>query len=197
MAAAPPDDPSPDEATDEGENRWGWYVVCNGRIVLAADKTVLSGWSTPDWPQWHSQYNGFMGIVFFSSRRPDILPLTTTKRSVDVSSEVFRRARPKMRDVSRSWISYTYQRKQDLEEAKKREAASAPISIHDIKSRPVAELPVIVRSKPKEQIDNVNYAVHRERLRQLAEALGHSRMSNRDVGLKSFDYAFDELVGDE
>ena len=66
MAAPPPEDLHPDE-TDSGERRFGWYIACNGRIVLAADKTTVSGWGTQEWPQWHRQYSGFIGIVLFSA----------------------------------------------------------------------------------------------------------------------------------
>jgi hypothetical protein len=111
MAAPPPESGDPDEE-DEGDKRFGWYVVCNGRIVLAADKTQVSGWGTDSWPQWHRQYSGFVGLVLFSAANAAALPMTTTKRSVDQSSEVYRRARPHMRDASRSWINYTNTRKQ-------------------------------------------------------------------------------------
>ena len=43
MAAPPPESIDPDDAND-GDKRFGWYVACNGRIVLAADKTTVSGW---------------------------------------------------------------------------------------------------------------------------------------------------------
>jgi hypothetical protein len=113
MAAAPPDNIDPDE--EDGDKRFGWYIICNGRIVLAADKTSVSGWGTEDWPQWHRQYSGFVGIILFTAPKAVALPMTTTKRSVDTSSEIYRRARPRMREVSKQWIAYTNARKQALE----------------------------------------------------------------------------------
>ena len=88
MAAPPPESIDPSE-DDEGDKRFGWYVVCNGRIVLAADKSNVSGWGTDDWPQWHYQYSGFIGIILFTAPNAVALPLTTTKRSVETSSERF------------------------------------------------------------------------------------------------------------
>ena len=69
MSAPPPDGAEPDDMKEK-DKRFGWYVACNGRIVLAADKTSVSGWGLKDmdWPQWHPQYSGFLGIVF--SLRP-------------------------------------------------------------------------------------------------------------------------------
>ena len=125
MAAPPPDNADPDEQ-DDGDKRFGWYVACNGRIVLAADKTILSGWGTDGWPLWHRQYSGFLGIVLFTAANATALPLTTTKRSVDTSSEVYRRARPRMREVTRKWIDYTNARKQALEERQGERGQSHP-----------------------------------------------------------------------
>lgn len=193
MAAPPPDDVEPDEE-DEGDKRFGWYVVCNGRIVLAADKTTISGWGTDGWPQWHRQYSGFMGVILFTSANAASLPLTTTKRSVDVSSEVYRRARPTMREVTRKWIDYTNVRKQAAEEAKKKEATAVAVSIQQIPRLETVRLPTLV-TKPKERVANVNYSIPLARLKKLSSALGSINMPYRDVGLKSFEYTYDDLVG--
>lgn len=196
MAAPPPESSEPDEQA-RGDERFGWYVVCNGRIVLAADKTSVSGWGTEEWPQWHRQYSGFIGIIFFTARNAAALPLTTTKRSVDTSSEVFRRARRRMRDVSKQWIAYTNLRKQALEDAKKKEAAATPVPLFDIAPRAVATLPKLVAAPRREPIANVNYSVPVSRLKKLAQEFGSINMSYRDVGLKSFNYAYDDLIGEE
>ena len=46
--------------------RAGWYVFCNNRAVLAADKSEVTGWGTAGLPKYHSKYNGFIGLLFFS-----------------------------------------------------------------------------------------------------------------------------------
>lgn len=195
MAASPPDSADPDVG-DTGERQYGWYVVCNGRIVLAADKTSVSGWGTEDWPQWHRQYSGFIGMIIFTAENAGALPLTTTKRSVDKSSEVYRRARPKMRDVTRSWIDYTNSRKQALEEAKKIEAAAKPVKLRALTVRDTVQLPTYT-AKPVERMGNIGYSVPVSKIKKLARGMGKSTMSYRDVGLSSFDYAYDDFVGEE
>jgi len=195
MAALPPDSSEPDEQGD-GDKRFGWYVACNGRIILAADKTVLSGWGTDDWPMWHRQYSGFLGLILFTAADATALPLTTTKRSVDAASEVYRRARPQMRDVTKQWIAYTNTRKQALEEAKQKEVDAAPVSIYNVEKSAAARLPALTaRITPTPA--NVLYAVPVVRMRKLAKALGSINLSYKEVGLKSFDYTYDDLVGDE
>lgn len=66
-----------------GPDRWtvpraGWYVVCNGRLVVVADKTELTGWGSEDLPLFHTKYTGFIGIVSFHSADPLSLPWRTT-----------------------------------------------------------------------------------------------------------------------
>ncbi len=195
MAATPLESGDPDE-NDEGEKRFGWYVACNGRIVLAANKTEVSGWGTEDWPQWHRQYSGFIGIILFTAPNTAALPLTTTKRSVDVSSEIYRRARPRMREATKQWIAYTNSRKQALEEAKRKEAAALAVPINAVERHASATLPALV-ARPVERVANVNYSVPVARLKLLAKEFGSINMSYRDVGIQSFDYAYDDMVGDE
>lgn len=195
MLAPPPDTLEPDEKADS-ENLYGWYVSCNGRIVLAADKSTVAGWGADGWPMWHPQYSGFLGLVLFTAANPAALPLTTTKRNVDTTSEIFRHARPRMRDVTRKWIDYTNARKQALDEAKEKERRASLISIYDLKKVDAVKLPALTaRSGPTPA--NVNYSVPLPRMKKLAKALGSINLAYRDVGLKSFDYTYDELVGDE
>lgn len=192
MAAPPPESIDPDDAED-GDKRFGWYVACNGRIVLAADKTNVSGWGTSNWPRWHPQYSGFVGIVLFTAANAAYLPLTTTKRSVDASSGVLLRARRRMRDIAKEWIAYTNARKQALEEAKRKEEAAKAVPIQQVEMRRSLALPKLtpVQAEP---VANVNYAVSVSRMKRLAAELGNVNMSYRDVGLKSFDYMYDELI---
>lgn len=197
MSAPPPEIIDPDDDDDEsGDKRFGWYVACNGRIVLVADKTEISGWGTNDWPQWHSQYSGFIGIILFTAPKATSLPLTTTKRSVDISSEIFRRARPRMREVSKQWIAYTNARKQALEEAKQKEAAAAVVSIFAVAPHDSAKLPTLAVPQA-ERVSHINYSVPTTKMKKLAKELGRINMTNREVGLRSFDYAYKDMVGDE
>lgn len=195
MVALPPDSVEPDEKSN-GDRRYGWYVACNGRIVLAADKSAVSGWGTPGWPQWHGQYKGFLGIVLFSAPSTVALPLTTTKRSVDLTSEIYRRAQIKMRDLSKEWIAYTNARKQALDQAKRKESLAKAVPIQEIGSRNAIKLPKL-KKVSAEPAANVHYSVTVKKMRKLAKELGSINMPYREVGLKSFDYTYEDFVGDE
>lgn len=194
MAAEPPDDVNPTE-DDRSDRRYGWYIACNGRMVLAADKTQLSGWGTDGWQLWHRQYSGFLGVVHFTSPNADGLPLTTTKRNVDTTSEVYRRARTKMRTLTKQWIQYTNDRKSDVERARKTEEATNSVRLYDVKTQPEAVLPEPRRASVPRA--NVNYSVPRKRMKALAAGLGNISMAYRDVGIKSFEYTYEEFVEDD
>jgi hypothetical protein len=101
-----------------------------------------------------------------------------------------------MREVTRKWIDYTNARKQDLDEAKEREARAAPVSIYAVNKHTPVKLPVLT-AKQTEKVGNIAYAVPLSRLRKLGRALGSINMPYREVGTRSFDYTYDELVGGE
>jgi hypothetical protein len=83
----------------------GWYVLCNGRVVVAADKTELTGWGLQG-ARFVSKYRGFIGIAFFFSKSPHKLPWTTTKRGLNLDSPAFLRARSRMNVISKPVINF-------------------------------------------------------------------------------------------
>ena len=107
---APP--PTPDEIDESAESKRlssdaGWTIVCNDRIILFNDKTHLTGWGDAGIPQYHTQFIGIRGIVIFESNNPEELPMTTTKRGIDLSSSIYADIKNKMRDGLKMLTSYT------------------------------------------------------------------------------------------
>ncbi len=84
----------------------GWSIFCNDRAVIVGNKTRLTGWGDGV-PLYHGQFSVITGIVEFKSALADKLPITTTKRALDASSEIWLEARTKMREGLRVWINYT------------------------------------------------------------------------------------------
>lgn len=41
----------------------GWTVACNDRVVLAHDKTALTGWGASGAPQYHGQFSAMAGVL--------------------------------------------------------------------------------------------------------------------------------------
>lgn len=86
----------------EPENA-GWYIYCNGRLVVAADKTSLTTWKDLENKNsgvvFTNTYASFQGTVSFTSNRPEELPWNTTKTGIDESSLVYLQAKEKMIDI--------------------------------------------------------------------------------------------------
>ena len=192
MSMPPPDDNEPDQSAGT-EELYGWYLACNGRFVVIADKTNLTGWGKNRLPRWHRQYAGFFGVVLFSAEDPMLLPLTTTKRSIDGSSAVYTRAQLVMKELSRQWITYTNKRKGARKRARKYEAETKAVSISKIEARDGLKLPRLI-AEPSDPETVVTYKVPSRELVNLALAFGRPRSSPSRVGKSSFDYAYRDLV---
>jgi hypothetical protein len=88
----------------------GWYVICNGRQVLRADKSKTTGWDDVvndiKLPKVHYQFARFRGFVFFESDNAAALPWNTMKNAVDPESRVFQAARLEMGAAMRQVIDF-------------------------------------------------------------------------------------------
>lgn len=76
----------------------GWYIYCNNRLVLEADTSSITGWGVQPIPKWHINYVMFRGILFLDSEETLNLPLTTTKKGIDATSEVYKAILPLMKN---------------------------------------------------------------------------------------------------
>jgi hypothetical protein len=112
--------PDPNELDEEEDNastftsdESGWTVICNDRVVLSHDTTALSGWGVSGVPSFHNQFIAIAGMVRFVSNDASKLPLTTTKRGIDLNSELYLRIRDKMQEGTKFFTSYTNKLKKD------------------------------------------------------------------------------------
>lgn len=186
MAAPPPDDLSPTERRSETDY-YGWFVLCNDRVIVASDKGEQTGWGVGGGPQWHYQYNGFLGIVEFSADDPTLLPWRTTKRDVDDTNPAYRRALVKMRDVARVWVKYTNDRRVDIERAKKAEAQAAVRSIFDVERSEALRMPP-PPTVQKVRYSSIQYSKPMGEIEKAKRLLKSPSMSNARLGEATFDY---------
>lgn len=84
----------------------GWFVLCNGRAVIGADKTPLTGWGGNGLPLFQPKHRPFLGIIFFVSSDPEQLPWTTTKASINEDSIAWQRAKREMVATANSVIRF-------------------------------------------------------------------------------------------
>ena len=185
MADVPPDDLEPTARRADPEY-YGWFVLCNDRAVIASDKSNKTIWGDDGFASWHPQYNGFVGVLSFHARDPNLLPWTTTKRDIDQNNPVYRRAVVKMKEITRPWLAYTNDRKQDIDAARVREAAAVVRPLFQVAPRAALQVPRIGAAR----IDTagVSYRKPTAQIAKVKTALGNANMSNREAGSRTFDY---------
>jgi hypothetical protein len=90
----------------------GWYIFCNGRMILEADQSRTTGWERGadeqgvSIPKFHGQFARFRGYVFLDSEDPSLLPWNTTKTGVDADTDVWRNTYSLMRNSMRPVIDF-------------------------------------------------------------------------------------------
>ena len=95
---------------DIGEpKKSGWYIYCNDRLVVEAEQSSITGWGTSSVRKWHPDLVMFRGIVYFDSLETFNLPLTTTKKGVDTTSDVYKAALPYMKESMLDIIDFLRQ----------------------------------------------------------------------------------------
>ena len=182
----------PDVGEEDDTSLWGWYVLCNNRVVLSADKSERTGWGLASFPQWHPQYNGFIGIVSFRSDEPYALPWTTTKNDIDVDNPIYRKVRGRMQTAAREYIRYSRVRKANLESAKEIERSASSVKLTELsKVQRMKTPPVPGTTRGK---IHVAYQKPKRQVARVAAALGDPSLSASQVGIQTFEYYYTNEV---
>jgi hypothetical protein len=131
--------PDDDEMEREYETRGsrdnaGWTIVCNDRVVVYRDKTRLTGWGEAGVPNYHGQFIAITGIVIMHAENPWLLPLTTTKRGIDASSETFSIVKEYMREATRTFTSFTNRWKRSPRELDRLYRDAAPRTLSELRN---------------------------------------------------------------
>ncbi len=112
----------------------GWYISCNGRMIIGADKTLVTGWgmSGPEpIPKYHNRFSRFRGVVYFTSENGRYLPWNTTKSGVDASSAIYRVVKQKMVTLMRPVLTLLC----ELDEERDLEIDDKPLEVVVTKSQ--------------------------------------------------------------
>ena len=110
----------------------GWTVICNDRVVLYNDKSAKTGWGTRGVPGYHNQFISVAGAVTFRSNDSMKLPLNTTKRGLDTSSDIYHIVLDLMQDGMKKFTSFTNHWKQNEELTSEAFANLKPIKAHEV-----------------------------------------------------------------
>ena len=188
-------------APREGKNyppeEAGWYIYCNGRLVVAADKSSLTTWKDMENKSsgilFHNNYAGFRGIVYFSSKYPEKLPWNTTKTGLDETSRIYLRAREKMLEIFKivkgtiDEIRKNTEEKDDGIEETIANMQGVEMTVRSMsniqKNREITIKNISITTVPNVTI---NYKKPKKEVEELKKALGVK--SNKEVGEKTFEY---------
>jgi hypothetical protein len=178
----------------------GWWVFCNERLLLYADKTALTGWGSSG-AAYHPQYRRFRGYVYLSASDTALLPWNTTKTGVDQDSRVWRKVLAVMQTALVEVQAVINKIKSEGEEADIPGSTSVTASLATATPVPVRELPESQsveypkppprRRKPKSE-QKVQFNVERNRYEAVAEVLDATTTS--EVGRGVFDYFYDREI---
>lgn len=186
----------------------GWYVVCNGRVILEGDRRRETGWGLVEdqtnsvvMPSFHNQFARFRGIVTFDSDDSARVPWNTTKTDVDQDNPVWRTTFGRMMEMMRPVISFLNDLDNDIDEHTK---DHSPLHDYVSKAKPVAPetLPAkaafaapargTVRKGPKTV--KIQYSKPVDQVEFLMKEL--SVGSAKAVGERSFELIYEQVGGE-
>jgi len=187
---------------DKSNSDAGWYVFCNGRLVLDADQSETTGWGGSyggdSIPNFHGQFNRFRGMVYFESEQSSVLPWNTTKTGVNTDSDVYGKAREKMVSMARPVIDFlnevSEQRREmesddkpdlekKVEQAQLTDMTSIEVSDNQTFSGPSAEEE---EQNDGPEMTTIRYQEEKSRVETAKSELGVD--TNKEVGEKTFEY---------
>ena len=175
----------------------GWYIYCNDRLVLEADKSDITLWGTSGIPRWHIDYVMFKGIIYFDSEDTLKLPLTTTKKGIDSTSEIYSKAKLYIREGMISVLAFLKEIRNLGNEANDYRVLLGEqedvVSVKDLKSLQITK----ERSFTAPQLDyekisfkknsaRISFEAPEKTVQYLKEYTGTKL--NRDLGMYLFEY---------
>ena len=178
----------------------GWFVFCNGRAVISADKSVLTGWGGGRLPIFQPKHRPFLGIVFFVSADPEQLPWTTTKSAINEDSGLWQVARRHMASIGHIITSFLDSRYTD----EGTEIASKELQ-NDAGGQTVSVLAAAVSprqtfttpKRPAPTTLKIQFDARIQDVKSVTTYLKRSSMSGSEVGRYTFEYFLRNEVGED
>ena len=177
----------------------GWFVFCNGRTVISANKSSLTGWNNNGLPIFQPKHRPFLGTVYFVSIHADKLPWDTTKSRINEDSELWQEAKRQMISVGRSVTSFLDKRYSD------EGTDIAQSELGEVSKEPINAMKASIATgrnfKPPTKHTRVKTRIQYDALIKNVDSikkyLGRSSMSGSDVGRHTFHYFLKNEVGED
>lgn len=179
----------------------GWYVVCNGRMLVFADKTRLTGWGDVI-ADYHPQYRRFRGYVYLTGDS-GAMPWNTAKTAVDEDSPVWGEVR---KEIVAALLEARTAMNKIKREVGSGGAASSPMTskLEKAKPTPLADLPpskkLILPSgtsgaaKKRKSTQRIDFEVPQARFEEVAQSFDLSQPAT--IGKRLFDYYYEREISD-
>ena len=180
----------------------GWYIYCNGRTVVYADKTELTGWGV-EVKSYHPSLAYFRGYVFFESNNLDKLPWNTSKTSVDASAKVFLCAKQYMNESAKTIISMYNSCISNSEDAEDVDAnilnEADAIKLNYVNLEKLLsknqEFDIKLDIKPSIEYTNISFKIEKEKADKVNKLIGAK--NKKEIGEKLFQYYWEREVCDD
>ncbi len=189
------DDDVDDAERYRGEAPAGWYMFCNDRLLLYADKGRLTGWGA-EAAAYHPQYGRFRGYVLLDGDSR-YMPWNTTKTGVDEDSRTFRSVQNEMFDALQKVQAVINRLK--TERRRDPDAQPAVRALADAQPKQLAELAQSASfvvpppaPDPPPTAQWIRYQVDLADFERVAESVGSDTPA--DVGRTTFDWYLDNQV---
>ncbi len=181
----------------------GWTIACNDRVVLSRDRTYLTGWGTGGVASYHGQFSVIAGIALLYADEVQNLPLTTTKRGIEISSAVYDRVLRIMRTATKKLTAFTNAYKTDA--ARQRLLGDARnVSLAKLRafeklttvnkgrlSGFATFIPDLPKPSRERRTPSVTFNAEAEEITALREFFEEEELSNNKVGRLAFEYALE------
>lgn len=176
----------------------GWYVLCNGRVVVTADKTDLTGWGRA-LPAFHSKYRGFVGLALFMSDDPAQLPWNTSKRGLNSDALIFQFARNKMAGVAKPVISFLNNMYPSglAEDPVERQIAESVVQRDFLPLLAKDSAPFARKAAPaKKRLVRVQFDANTSDIARIQKKLRRPNLSASEVGRLTFNHYLETECGE-
>lgn len=173
----------------------GWYVFCNGRMVLQANKDEMTGWGSKI-RAFHPSVSQFVGLVYFTSTKEEALPWKTTKDGIVFDSPIYQKALNEMGIIADPIVKYLARRykvkgNDELKVFSEIEAQSESVSIIEIGTKESFFSPVEPVKSSAELEQSIKYTVSKKDFERAREACGNKKISANKLGELTFHYYLD------
>lgn len=169
----------------------GWYIFCNGRLILSGDKTEKTGWGS-ELRRFHPSTNRFLGFVYIESSNVNSLPWTTTKDGVDIDSTLYQYILKEMVKIAKPIIASLvrqYTSDAAMGDFRKilKETKEISLEALDIKHQNF-KLPQILTDKTARKDIRISYSIPSSDMESIKKIIDNERMSNSEIGKMTFYY---------